>query len=154
MGIAPPAVSAACHQALVQELGPARGQPAFSDEPNLQLLRSLHAGDASGEGLVSSLSLGASLSQLGVHLSPEVTSDILLQSYVDGETQVGQTAYFRSTPSGWCIPPSCMCVPFPRGGLLLRLLPLLFLSLCTCARRCGAPRAWRSARSPSTTTRF
>lgn len=63
----------------------------MSDEPNLQLLRALHASDTSGEGLVSSLALGAALSQLGVQLSPEVTSDILLQSYVDGETQVWYT---------------------------------------------------------------
>jgi len=71
---------------------------------------------------VSTLALGAALSQLGVQLSPEVTSDILLQSYVDGETQVrGVTKTMNTCNSGLVILMCFTCAPI-----------LHYWSICIC----------------------
>lgn len=71
--------------ALNRELG-TRAKPSFNDEPNLQLLRAFHHADQSGEGVLRADVLKTLLRNLGVHLPPEITSDLLLQSYVHGET--------------------------------------------------------------------
>ena len=80
------AAAVAVGQALVEELGDESGYPAVTTEPNLQLLRALHYHDQAGTGLVSAFRMGQVLSQLGVHIAPEVASDLLLQAIVDGET--------------------------------------------------------------------
>mmetsp|Transcript_87860 Transcript_87860/g.250340 ORF Transcript_87860/g.250340 Transcript_87860/m.250340 type:complete len:428 (-) Transcript_87860:606-1889(-) len=85
-GVAPLAAAVAVGQALVEELGDESGYPAVTTEPNLQLLRALHYHDQAGTGLVSAFRMGQVLSQLGVHIAPEVASDLLLQAIVDGET--------------------------------------------------------------------
>jgi len=85
-GVAPLAVAVSVGQALVEELGDESGYPAVTTEPNLQLLRAFHYHDQAGTGLVSAFRMGQVLSQLGVHVAPEVASDLLLQAVVDGET--------------------------------------------------------------------
>lgn len=81
--------------ALNRELG-TRATPFFNDEPNLQLLRAFHHADQSGEGVLKADVLKLLLKNLGVHVPPEVISDLLLQSYVHGET----SALWHGTNTG------------------------------------------------------
>ncbi len=74
-----------------------RGRPAFASEPNLQLLRAFHYHDKTGEGLISTFAVGSVLGQLGVQMPSSLTSDLLLQSLVEGETT---TLWNQSDTSG------------------------------------------------------
>lgn len=78
-GAAPFPVAQAVAQAFMRAMGEVRGRPAVSTEPNLQLLRALHFHDAAGEGVLSTFRMGQILGQLGVHLPPDIASDLLLQ---------------------------------------------------------------------------
>lgn len=86
MGLAPLSVVQNVSQAICGELGEARGAPALSTEPNMQLLRAFHYHDKAGTGLLPSFTMGRILTQLGVLLPPEVATDLLQQAVVDGET--------------------------------------------------------------------